>query len=61
FYAHKERNMIELLVQMLRSLPIEELKGHNDLLVLKGVHKLPTSLLGVKKQLKFKKLWQRKE
>lgn len=45
--------MIELMRQMLSTLPTSELRG-TDMMLLKGKYKLPMSISDVSKQLKFK-------
>ena len=53
FYAHKERNMIELMRQMVILLPIKELKKGEQLLLLKGKYKIPSSFKDMINQFKY--------
>jgi len=46
--------MIEVIRKMVAYLPIEEIKD-KDILLLKGMYKIPTSIGDVKRQLKFKR------
>ena len=49
--------MIELIRKMVAYIPLEEIRD-NDILLLKGVYKIPKTMKDVKTQLKYKKQWQ---